>query len=178
MYSFQETWSGLRKNVTNDCFHGGFTTFLTRHTNGHGMEQQVKQNYNTANPTVLPSTLKLAQLLSFICIAKRHLLVHSISFWLSHQPATKQLPSQEHVSRGWKVNNRPWRPTGLELMIPHCLQKWLTDGDVVVSFTNRHRSTPHKHLFLFMVIVSVTGWEPQCLESSSGLETLTYRSVA
>jgi hypothetical protein len=49
-------------------------------------------------------------------------------------------------------------PMGCEILrIPHCLDNRLTDGGKVVSPTHRPRSTLQKHLFLLLVLISVTG---------------------
>jgi hypothetical protein len=38
--------------------------------------------------------------------------------------------------------------------IPHCTDSWLTDGGKVVSPTQLPRSTPQKHDFLLLVLIS------------------------
>jgi hypothetical protein len=43
------------------------------------------------------------------------------------------------------------------LRIPLCLDNRLTDGGEVVSLTRGQLSTPHKFLFLYLVLVSVRG---------------------
>jgi hypothetical protein len=47
-------------------------------------------------------------------------------------------------------------PVGCEmLMIQHFLGIRLTDGSKVASFTYRPRSTPTKHNFLLLILISV-----------------------
>jgi hypothetical protein len=43
------------------------------------------------------------------------------------------------------------------LRIPHCLDSRLIDGGKVVRLTHRLRSTPQKHFFFLLILVSVGG---------------------
>jgi hypothetical protein len=43
------------------------------------------------------------------------------------------------------------------LKMLHCLHSWLTGGSEVVSLRYLSRSNPHKHLFVFLAIISVIG---------------------
>jgi hypothetical protein len=43
------------------------------------------------------------------------------------------------------------------LRIAHCLDKQLTDGGEVVAIMCRQLSTPQKHIFLLLVLISVRG---------------------
>jgi hypothetical protein len=38
--------------------------------------------------------------------------------------------------------------------IPHCLNNRLIDGGEAVSITRRQRSTPQKHFFLLLTLIS------------------------
>jgi hypothetical protein len=55
------------------------------------------------------------------------------------------------------------------LRIPHCLDNRLRDAGEVVSLTHRPRSTPQKHFFLLLILISVRGCKPQGLVRSEGL---------
>jgi hypothetical protein len=61
------------------------------------------------------------------------------------------------------------------LRIPHCLDNGLTDidEDKVVSLTQQPRSTPKKHYFPVLVLISARGWrKPQSLVRLTGLGKL------
>jgi hypothetical protein len=43
------------------------------------------------------------------------------------------------------------------LRISHRIDNGSTDGGEVLSLTHRQRSTPQKHIFMHMLLISVTG---------------------
>jgi hypothetical protein len=44
------------------------------------------------------------------------------------------------------------------LRIPHCLDNRLKDGDEVVTLKRRLRSTPQKHFYLPLILISARDW--------------------